>query len=154
MRKQLIPILILLGSLVGLVAWSLLTGRATPRPITTCFLGYTNNGAAGRLAMFAVSNSSPTSYLELGHYGIQVSEPNGRGAWIRGTNAFGTFLPARDCRVVTVPGPARGPWRASLTCCLIPSGDTPVSIFLEQASEMGFPTRYRNFEVWSDWIAK
>lgn len=149
MRKQLIAILSLLGCLVGLIAWSLLTGRATPRPITICFLGYTN-GATGRSGLFVVSNSSPTSYLEVGYYGIQVSDPKGRGAWMRGTNDFGTFLPARASKVVTVPAAARAPWRASLTCCPIPSGDnTTVSILLAQAS-----ARYRSFEVWSDWIAK
>ena len=155
MKAQRITICVIPACLAGLIAWSLLTcGKAPPPPVSATFLGYTNSGT-GRLGMFAVSNSSTRAYIVVGYFGTQVSEHKGRGAWTRGTNAAGAFLPPGDCKMVTVPAAAQAPWRASLTCRLDRSGDrTASTMFLAEAAEMGVPTRYRSFEVRSDWITK
>lgn len=154
MRTRSTMIFLAMACLAGSIIWSVYKGTATPPPITTRFLGYTN-GSTVRLGMFAVSNSSARAYLVVGYYGIQVWEPKGRGAWIRGTNAAGASLPAGDYRLVTVPASAQSPWRASITCRLDYSADMAGStMFLVQLDEMGVPTRYRSFEVRSDWITQ
>jgi hypothetical protein len=152
-KAQRITICVVVACLAGLFAWALLATSKAP-PLSATFLGYTNSGPA-RLGLFAVSNSSARAYIVVGYFGTQVSAHEGRGAWTRGTNAAGAFLPAGDCKLVAVPAPVQPPWRASLTCRLDCSGDRSAStMFLAQAAEMGVPTRYRSFEVRSDWIAK
>ncbi len=148
-RSTITLILFVLGA--AIIAWCT-SSRRTSSPITTNFRGYTNR-TAGRLGTFAISNSSLEAYIVVGYYSIQESRGNRRGKWIAGTNAAGASLPSGCSKLVTVPAPAHSPWRASLACRLDRSGDmSTLTMLLGDAVGWGFPTRYRRFDVRTDWV--
>ncbi len=153
MSRKLTITLILIVPVAAIVAWCM-SSRRMVSPMTTAFLGYTNS-SAGRLGRFAVSNSSPHTYIVVGYYSVQESKGNRRGKWVAATNAAGASLPPRSSKVVTVPAPAQSPWRASLACRLDRNGDmTTLDMLLADAADHGFPTHYRRFDVRTDWIDK
>jgi hypothetical protein len=159
MTKQTLIVLgLFLVALLGLVTWAVLQPPAACPNVTVRFAGYTNDTTGTRLAVFTVSNTSPSAVQRLSHYRIQIPTAtrwmNLAEGWLSGS---GSVLQAGSSETVTVPAATNQWWRVSLSVSpeVGSMGDMMGSI-AEAARFAELPARYRNmsYRVPSDWIGE
>lgn len=157
-KQTLIVVGLLLLALVALLTWAVLQPPAARPNATVRFVGYTNDTTGIRLAMFTISNASPSAVRRLSNYRIQIPTA---GRWwnlsARLLSGGGSVLQAGSAETVTVPAVTNQSWRVSFSVSpeLGIMGDTMGSI-AEAARSAGLPVRYRNisYGVPSDWIGQ
>ena len=121
---------------------------------STVFLGYTNDPAAGRMALFRFSNSTPVLVERWYFYEIQFQTETG---WIsQGTSSFPSsqtqpLLRSHQSEVVAVTVPkTQGQWRLGFpymqhgTLVRRFGGDV-----LLRLQKIGFPSRHDRSKDWS-----
>jgi len=158
MTKQTLIVLGLILVALGLVTWAVSQPPAAPPKVTVRFAGYTNDTTGTRLAVFTVSNTSPSAVRRLSNYRIQIPAGN---RWsnlsARLLSGGGSVLPAGSSETVTVPAATNQSWRVSFS--VGPEvGITGVMMgsIAEAARFVGLPARYRNmnYGIPSDWIGE
>jgi len=159
MTKQTLIILgLILVALLGLVTWAVLQPPAARPNVTVRFAGYTNDTTGTRLAVFTVSNTSPSAVRRLSNYRIQIpTATRWTNLSARLLSAGGSVLQAGSSETVTVPAATNQSWRVSLSVSpeLGSMADMRGSI-AEAARLAGLPARYRNmsYGVPSDWVGE
>jgi hypothetical protein len=122
-RRALIVISFLLIALAALIVVLAPVRPAAPLPVTVSFMGYTNDGNAGHLAMFAVTNHSDATIFRWGHYHPEAQRQPGLLAMLyidpnkTGLAMPKVFLAPGQSEVIEVPPPTnQGVWRVVLDC--------------------------------------
>jgi len=159
MAKQTLIVLgLFLVPLLGLVTWVVLQPPLASPHVTVRFAGYTNDTTGTRLAVFTVSNASPSAVQRLSHYQIQIPAAT---RWMNVAEGrlsdSGSVLQGGSSETVTVPAATNQSWRVSLSVSpeLRRMGDMMGSL-AKAARVAGLPARYRNtsYGVPSDWIGE
>ena len=129
-KKRLLRISLSLVLICGISITLIYSRRAGARAAssmsaTTIFLGYTNDPAQGRLALFRLSNSSPVRIQRDYFYAIDYQSPTGwicqftqqfpsQGPRWFSRHGFGPVLRPGKSEVVAVPAPSsQSCWRIS-----------------------------------------
>ena len=159
MTKQTLIVLgLMLVALLGWVTWAVLQPPAARPNVKVRFAGYTNDTTGTRVALFTVSNTSPSAVRRFSNYRIQIPT----GAWWTNLSAGllsggGSVLQAGSSETLTVPAATNQSWRVSLSVNAEVGimGDIMGSI-AEAARSAGLPIRYSNisYGVRSDWIGE
>ena len=158
-KLTLIVLGLFLLALLGLVTGAVLQPPAACPNVTVRFAGYTNDTTGTRLAVFTVSNTSPSAVQRLSHYRIQIPTAtrwmNLAEGWLSGS---GSVLQAGSSETVTVPAATNQSWRVSLSVSAPKFGSMGdmIGSIAEAARFAGLPARYRNmsYGVPSDWIGE
>ena len=139
-----------LGSVFAVIAFR----RPPPRPaVAALFVGFTNDTTGARVALFAISNASPSAVVRGSHYTVQHS------AGDRWTDLTEGWLPGRALRsasselVAVAPPTNQAVWRAAFSVRMdegILFG--AATELLLEAQKEGLPTHYRrqSFSIGSD----
>jgi hypothetical protein len=163
MTKQTLIILgLILVALLGLVTRAVLLPPAAPPNVTVRFAGYTNDTTGTRLAVFTVSNTSPSPVRRLSNYRIQIpTATRWTNLSARLLSGGGSVLQAGSSETVTVPAATNQSWRVSLSVSpevgsMADMRAAMMGSIAEAARLAGLPARYRNmsYGVPSDWIGE
>ena len=159
MTKQTLIILgLILVALLGLVTRAVLKPPAARPNVIVRFAGYTNDTTGTRLAVFTVSNTSPSAVRRLSNYRIQIpTATRWTNLSTRLLSGGGSVLQAGSSETVTVPAATNQSWRVSLSVSPeVGSMAAMMGSIAEAARLAGLHASYRNmsYGVPSDWIGE